>query len=96
MVLSAIFPYLASTGASFLLAFGKGLQSRNIVNGHHKAAFLTSFFITSCEVVTISLVVKSGWSVLLTAGLGGALGIVSSMYAHGLFFKPEAAGAAGE
>lgn len=79
--------YAGSVITTFALAFLKAFQSRNIVAGHHKAAWFTSWLVTSCEVASVTFIVKGGWIILLTAGFGGAFGVVAAMYLHAYMFK---------
>lgn len=83
--------YGASVCTTFGLAFLKAFQSRNIVGGHYQAAWWFSFLVTSFEVAAISLVVAGGWTIIFSAGLGGAVGTVVAMYTHTRLFKPRLA-----
>lgn len=80
-------PYLASALTTFSLAFVKAFQSKNIVGGHYKAAFTTSWLVTSCEVAAVSFVVHLGWTALFSAGIGGAFGTIVAMTFHDRLFK---------
>lgn len=79
--------YLLSTITTFLAAFVKTFQQRNIVQGHIKTAFVTSWIITALEIATIGFVVAEGWYILFSAGLGGAIGVVTAMKTHSKLFK---------
>lgn len=74
--------YTLSILVSFSLAFAKAFQTKVIVQGNRSLAFFMSMVITSCEVATVSFVVMTGWWVLLTAGIGGAIGVVCAMTFH--------------
>lgn len=86
-----ILTYVASVFTTFCLAFLKAFQSRNIVGGHYKAAWWFSWLVTSFEVASISLVVAGGWTIIFSAGLGGAIGTVTAMYTHTRLFTPRLA-----
>lgn len=79
--------YILSVCISFIAIFLKGLQYKNINGSHYRAAFITSCLMMCFEVVTITLVIKGGWSIALSAGLGVAFGVVASMFVHDKLFK---------
>jgi hypothetical protein len=79
--------YCASTLTTFSLAFVKAFQSRNIVLGHYKAAFITSWGVSTLEVVGVSLVVIGGWWIILSSGIGGSIGTLVAMHTHERFFR---------
>jgi hypothetical protein len=69
--------------ASFLLVGLLGLQSKNVQGSKYLAAAMTSVAITVANFFFIRLVVNdTGYTTLLVAGLGGALGIVSAIYLY--------------
>lgn len=78
--------YLGSIAASFGLAFLKSFQSKNIIGDQKQLAFMTSIAITTCEVATITFVIKGGWIIIFTSGLGGAVGVVLAMVLHDRIF----------
>lgn len=79
--------YVLSMLTTFSAAFVKTFQQRNIVQGRMKSAFFTSWLVTGLEITTIGIVVKEGWYVLFSAGLGGAIGVVGAMKMHSKLFK---------
>lgn len=79
--------YILSTFTTFSAAFVKTFQQRNIVQGRVKTAFLTSWVVTGLEIATIGFVVAEGWYILFSAGLGGAVGVVTAMLTHSKIFK---------
>lgn len=79
--------YVLSFLTTFSAAFVKTFQQRNIVQGHVKTAFFTSWVITGLEIATIGFVVSEGWYILFSAGLGGAVGVVIAMQMHSRIFK---------
>jgi len=69
--------------ASFLLVGLLGLQSKNVQGSKYLAAAMTSIAITVANFFFIRLVVNdAGYTTLVVAGLGGALGIVSAIYLY--------------
>jgi hypothetical protein len=83
--------YGVSVCTTFALAFLKAFQSRNIVGGHYTAAWCSSWLVTSFEVLAISLVVAGGWTIIFSAGVGGAIGTVVAMYTHSRLFPSRLA-----
>jgi hypothetical protein len=73
--------------ASFVTVFMRGFQHKNVIGGHKKLAFTTSYFIAAGEALCITLIVKGGWIIILTSGTGAAFGIITSMYVHDRFVK---------
>jgi len=74
--------------AMFLKVFLMGFQSKNVVGNHYRAAFLTSVFMGTSDVILITEVATSGWLSVIPVTLGGSFGIVSSMWTHNKLFKP--------
>ena len=69
--------------ASFLLVGLLGLQSKNVQGSKYTAAAMTSIAITIANFFFIRLVVNdTGYTTLVVAGLGGALGIVTAIYLY--------------
>ncbi|MNE08376.1 hypothetical protein D3C87_1106340 [compost metagenome] len=79
--------YCASTLTTFSLAFVKAFQSRNIVLGHYRAAFVTSWGVSTLEVTSVGLVVLGGWWIILSSGIGGSIGTLVAMHTHERFFR---------
>ena len=79
--------YLASIFVSFVSVFLKGFQHKNVIGHHVKSAILTSYFMATFDMLAISLVIKGGWPIALSAGTGGTLGIIAAMYLHDYMFK---------
>lgn len=78
--------YIGSSLTTFLLAFAKAFQSRNIVLGHYKSAYGMSWVVTTLEVASVSFVVIGGWWVVFSAGFGGSLGVIAAMRCHEQIF----------
>jgi hypothetical protein len=69
--------------STFITVFGLGFQSLNVNNGHHRAAFLTSFMISTGNLVILKLVPDTNSMLEICAYmLGGPFGIVASMVIH--------------
>lgn len=79
--------YVASVILSFAGVFLKGFQLQNVMGKHLKSLALTSYLIAAFEVATVSIIVHGGWQVAISAGTGGALGMLASMKAHTVIFK---------
>lgn len=82
--------YVASFLAMFGVVFLKGFQQKNVIGGHRKSAFLTSYAIAFFEVAIVMLIVKGGWAITLSSGTGGGLGIVCAMTFHDKIFNKKA------
>ena len=69
--------------ATFAVVFTLGLQQLNVTAGHRLAAFVTSFAITGSNLVLFKLLPgPTGVLDIAAHFLGGATGIVASMWAH--------------
>lgn len=79
--------YVASVLLSFAGVFLKGFQLKNVMGKHIKSLAMVSYLIAAFEVATVSIIVKGGWMIALTAGTGGALGMITSLYVHDRLFK---------
>lgn len=79
--------YGSSVLAAFAVSFFKAFNSKNIVGGHYLPAWITSWGITTCEAMTVLFIVKGGWTVLISAGVGGSFGVVAAMWFHDRVFK---------
>ncbi|BDR24862.1 holin [Pseudomonas phage vB_Pae10145-KEN51] len=78
---------LLSTATSFIYAFVKTFQQRNIFHGYKKAAFFTSWGISTLELTTIGLFVIVGLPAIISSGLGGSIGVVLAMTFHDKIFR---------
>lgn len=87
MILAELHLYLGSIAASFLTVFLKGLQYKNVNGGHYRLVFINSYFMSAAEVLTITLVVKGGWVIAITSGIGGSIGMILSMWLHDKFIR---------
>jgi hypothetical protein len=68
--------------ATFAVVLGRAIQSQNVIGGHYLAAAVTPYFIAVGEVLSVLLVVDTGWSAIPYVGTGGALGAVAAMWTH--------------
>ena len=66
----------------FLTGYIKGFQVQVMVGGSYVLAFIFSWFITAINLATILLAVEYGWDSLLPLGIGGSVGVVTSMYIY--------------
>ena len=73
--------------SSFLGVFLLGLQQQNVIHGHYKLAGFTSMLIAVTQYGIITGVVANGPIAIVIIGIGGALGITTSMYAHRKWIK---------
>jgi hypothetical protein len=73
---------LALFASTFLLVMLLGLQSLNVNNGHHWAAFFTSFGIGASNLVLFKLAPEANTTEMAAYLLGGPLGILAAMWLH--------------
>jgi len=76
--------------STFLLVMLLGLQCLNVNNGHHWAAFFTSFGIGASNLVLFKLAPDANATEMLAYMLGGPFGILAAMWLHprmALWFK---------
>ena len=73
--------------STFLIVFCLGLQSLNVNNGHHKAAFFTSFVISGLNLVLLKLAPNATTTEMIAYLCGGPLGIVAAMYTFKVWRK---------
>lgn len=78
--------YFLSFIISFCAVFLKGFQIKNVQGNHLKSVAVTSYLIAAFEVITVTLIVKGGWWIILTAGTGGTLGMLISIKLHQRLF----------
>ena len=79
--------WITSFASSFAMIFLKGFQYQNVIGGHYRAAFLISFAISVAEVCLIAVIATNLFVTLIPVSLGGAFGIVLSMYVHRKFMR---------
>ena len=77
--MNAIFLFLSTLALVFCL----GLQSLNVNRGHYVAAFVTSFAIGASNLVLFKLAPDASGIEIAGYLLGGPIGIVCAMRAHG-------------
>lgn len=73
---------LALFASTFVTVFALGFQSLNVNQGRYLAAFLTSFVIGGSSLVLYRYLPQPTWSQIAGYLLGGATGIVASMWMH--------------
>lgn len=81
---------LALFASTFMLVMLLGLQSLNVNNGHHWAAFFTSFGIGASNLVLFKLAPDANTTEMAAYMLGGPFGILAAMWLHpkiALWFK---------
>ncbi len=81
--------YALGLFVSFISVFLKGFQHQNVIGGHYRWAFIVSYLMAIADVAIINFAVSKGWLMAIPMGTGAALGIVTSMYLHRRFLKPD-------
>lgn len=74
--------YAAMYVSSFVVVFLLGLQSKNVNRSRYVAAALTSIGISLSQFVFVKYAANGSYFVLFVMALGGAMGIVTSIYVH--------------
>lgn len=72
---------------TFLSVGLKGFQHKNVIGGHIRSAFWTSYLMGLFDVLTISMVARHGLVMALSVGTGAAFGMVSAMKLHDRLYK---------
>lgn len=78
--------YAISAIVSFTSCFLKGFQHKNVIGGHIKSVFFTSWMMAAFDVAAVTLIVKGGWPIALSSGLGASLGMVVAIKSHDRLF----------
>lgn len=81
--------YVLSLVVSFIAVFLKGFQHKNVIGMHYRAVFVTSWAMAAFDVAAVTIIVKGGWWIALTAGTGASFGMVCAMYVHAKLFKED-------
>ena len=68
--------------ATFGLVFLRAIQQQNVIHGHYIWAAITPYAIACAEVVSVILIVDTGFAAIPWVGTGGAAGVVSAMFFH--------------
>jgi hypothetical protein len=72
-----------TAAATALLVFARALQQLNVTGGHYLAAALTPMLIAAGEIAVVDAIVVSGWGSWPWISVGGGIGAVTAMWAHG-------------
>jgi CHASE2 domain-containing sensor protein len=67
---------------NFIVVFLKGYQTQVIISGTYVAAFVISLMMGAAILTNTMFVIDYGWIGLIPLSLGGAFGIVCSMYIY--------------
>lgn len=68
--------------STYAVIFCKALQQQNVVGGHFKAAFCTSYLLSIVEVTTYIWIIATGFSSIPWVGTGAAFGVITAMWLH--------------
>lgn len=82
--------YILSTIVTFIAVFLKGFQHKNVIGGHIKTVFATSWAMAAFDVAAVTLIVKGGWPIAISAGLGASFGMVAAIKFHDRVFGAPA------
>lgn len=78
--------YALSSFVSFLSCFLKGFQHKNVIGGHIGSVYFTSWVMSAFDVASVTLIIKGGWPIALSAGFGASFGMVVAIKAHDRIF----------
>lgn len=79
--------YLISAVVSFVACFLKGFQHKNVIGGHIRSVFFTSWLMAAFDVAAVTLIVKGGWPIAISSGFGASFGMIVSIKLHDRIFK---------
>lgn len=79
--------YVLSALVSFVACFLKGFQHKNVIGGHLKVVFATSWLMAAFDVAAVTLIVQGGWLIALSSGLGASIGMVVAITSHNRIFE---------
>lgn len=78
--------YAISTVVSFLSCFLKGFQHKNVIGNHIKSIFFTSWVMAAFDVAAVTLIVRGGWPIAISAGFGASCGMIVAIMFHNKIF----------
>lgn len=78
--------YAISLAVSFVSCFLKGFQHKNVIGGHIRSVFFTSWLMAAFDVAAVTLIIQGGWPIAISSGLGASLGMVVSIKLHDRIF----------
>lgn len=81
--------YAASAMVTFCAVFLKGFQHKNVIGGHMKSVFVTSYLMAAVDVLAVAIVIQGGIWTAISSGTGAALGMVSAIKLHNRLFKEK-------
>ena len=79
--------YAISILVSFCAVFLKGFQHKNVNGMHYRLTFITSYAMAVLDVAVVGIIVKGGWLIAVSSGLGASVGMVAAMYVHSKLIK---------
>lgn len=79
--------YITSVLVSFTACFLKGFQHKNVIGNHIKSVFFTSWLMAAFDVAAVTIIVKGGWTVAISAGLEASVGMVAAIKFHNRIFE---------
>lgn len=74
--------YVISAFVSFISCFLKGFQHKNVIGNHLKSVFFTSYAMAAFDVAAVTLIVKGGWPIAISAGFGASCGMIVAIKFH--------------
>ena len=81
-----MFVYLLSAFVSFTACFLKGFQHKNVIGGHVRTVYFTSWLMAAFDVAAVTLIMQGGWPIAISSGFGASLGMVIAIKMHDRIF----------
>lgn len=72
--------WLAMFAVNFVVVFLKAYQTQVIIGGTYLVAFIISLLMGAAILTNTMFIIGNGWVGLIPLSLGGACGVVCSMY----------------
>jgi hypothetical protein len=78
---------LIAFAVTFTSVFLRGFQYKNVIHGRRKTMFVTSYLMSTCEVLVVGTIVRNSWLISIPCGLGAAFGMLASVTIHDRLFS---------
>lgn len=80
---------VVSVIVSFISVALKGFQHKNVIGNHLNSVFYTSVLMGMFDWAAVTLIIKGGWPIAITSGIGAGFGMLASIKLHDKLFKKE-------
>lgn len=76
-----------SAVVAFIAVFLKGFQHKNVIGGHIRSVFFTSYAMAVFDVLTVTLIIHNGLWSAVAVGVGASFGMVTAIKLHDKIYK---------